>query len=51
MSRIGNSPIQVPSGVDVIVDGPTVSVKGPKGSLTAGSTSASRCRSTTVWSP
>ncbi len=33
MSRIGNSPIPVPTGVDVTVDGPTVSVKGPKGSL------------------
>ncbi len=33
MSRIGNSPIPVPSGVDVAVDGRTVSVKGPKGSL------------------
>jgi large subunit ribosomal protein L6 len=33
MSRIGNSPIPLPSGVDVTVDGPTVSVNGPKGSL------------------
>ncbi|CAN5362405.1 MAG: 50S ribosomal protein L6 [Acidimicrobiia bacterium] len=33
MSRIGNSPIPVPSGVDVTVDGRTVSVKGPKGAL------------------
>ncbi|HEY5727538.1 MAG TPA: 50S ribosomal protein L6 [Acidimicrobiia bacterium] len=33
MSRIGNSPIPVPTGVDVTVDGPTVSVKGPKGAL------------------
>lgn len=33
MSRIGKSPIPVPSGVDVaIVDG-TVTVKGPKGEL------------------
>ena len=34
MSRIGRLPIPVPSGVDVAIDGQTVSVKGPKGSLT-----------------
>ncbi|MDX1689880.1 MAG: 50S ribosomal protein L6 [Acidimicrobiia bacterium] len=34
MSRIGNAPIQLPSGVDVTVDGQTVTVKGSKGSLT-----------------
>lgn len=33
MSRIGKAPITVPAGVDVAVDGPTVTVKGPKGSL------------------
>ena len=33
MSRIGNAPIAVPSGVDVNVQGSTVVVKGPKGSL------------------
>ena len=33
MSRIGRLPIPVPSGVDVTIDGPTVSVKGPKGKL------------------
>jgi large subunit ribosomal protein L6 len=33
MSRIGNMPITVPSGVDVKVDGRTVRVKGPKGEL------------------
>ncbi len=33
MSRIGKAPITVPSGVDVKVDGQTVSVKGPKGEL------------------
>jgi large subunit ribosomal protein L6 len=33
MSRIGNMPLQVPSGVDVKVDGRTVRVKGPKGEL------------------
>ena len=33
MSRIGNAPIPVPSGVDVSVDGTTVSTKGPKGEL------------------
>src|SRR6478735_811173 len=34
MSRIGKLPIPVPAGVDVTIDGRTVSVKGPKGSLT-----------------
>jgi large subunit ribosomal protein L6 len=33
MSRIGRKPITVPSGVDLKVDGPTVTVKGPKGQL------------------
>ena len=35
MSRIGNQPIPVPSGVDVTVDEDGIRVKGPKGSLTA----------------
>ncbi len=35
MSRIGNKPITVPAGVDVkIEDGNTITVKGPKGTLT-----------------
>jgi large subunit ribosomal protein L6 len=33
MSRIGRKPIPVPSGVDVMIDGQTVKVKGPKGEL------------------
>ena len=33
MSRIGRSPIAVPSGVTVTIDGATVTVKGPKGEL------------------
>ena len=33
MSRIGRLPIPLPSGVDVAIDGQTVSVKGPKGAL------------------
>lgn len=33
MSRIGNSPIDVPSGVDVTVKNSHVSVKGSKGTL------------------
>jgi large subunit ribosomal protein L6 len=33
MSRIGRKSIPVPSGVEVTIDGPTVKVKGPKGSL------------------
>ncbi|MGH3567241.1 MAG: 50S ribosomal protein L6 [Pseudonocardia sp.] len=34
MSRIGKLPITVPSGVDVTIDGATVTMKGPKGTLT-----------------
>lgn len=33
MSRIGKQPITVPAGVKVAVNGPTVSVEGPKGKL------------------
>ncbi len=33
MSRIGNAPVPVPSGVEVKINGSTVSVKGPKGEL------------------
>lgn len=33
MSRIGNKPIPVPSGVEVSVSGSTCTVKGPKGEL------------------
>lgn len=33
MSRVANSPINVPGGVEVKVDGQNVSVKGPKGAL------------------
>ncbi len=33
MSRIGKTPIVVPQGVDVKVDGSQVAVKGPKGAL------------------
>lgn len=34
MSRIGKMPITVPAGVDVKIDGTTVTVKGAKGELT-----------------
>jgi large subunit ribosomal protein L6 len=34
MSRIGRLPIPVPSGVDVTIDGRTVTVTGPRGQLT-----------------
>ncbi|MEY2641561.1 MAG: ribosomal protein [Actinomycetota bacterium] len=34
MSRIGKAPVVVPSGVDVNISGATISVKGPKGTLT-----------------
>lgn len=33
MSRIGKSPIKVPSGVNVAIDGRKIAVTGPKGSL------------------
>ena len=33
MSRIGKAPINVPSGVDVSINGSTITVKGPKGTL------------------
>jgi large subunit ribosomal protein L6 len=33
MSRIGRLPITIPAGVDVTIDGRTVTVKGPKGEL------------------
>ncbi len=33
MSRIGKSPIQIPGGVEVRLDGSRVVVKGPKGEL------------------
>ena len=31
MSRIGKNPIAIPQGVEVKVEGQTVTVKGPKG--------------------
>jgi large subunit ribosomal protein L6 len=34
MSRIGKRPIPVPAGVTVSIEGTTVTVKGPKGTLT-----------------
>lgn len=34
MSRIGRKPIDVPSGVEVKIDGNVITVKGPKGTLT-----------------
>jgi len=33
MSRVGQAPIPVPSGVDVTIEGRTVTVKGPRGEL------------------
>src|SRR5579884_2185204 len=33
MSRIGRMPIPIPDGVELTVDGASVSVKGPKGQL------------------
>ncbi|RLL40739.1 50S ribosomal protein L6 [Oceanobacillus piezotolerans] len=34
MSRIGLKPIEIPEGVEVKLDGNTITVKGPKGQLT-----------------
>ncbi|RLB07516.1 MAG: 50S ribosomal protein L6 [Deltaproteobacteria bacterium] len=34
MSRIGKVPIPIPEGVEVKLQGPTLEVKGPKGTLT-----------------
>ena len=34
MSRIGKKPVAIPSGVEVKIDGQTVTVKGKKGELT-----------------
>jgi large subunit ribosomal protein L6 len=33
MSRVGNKPVPIPSGVDVLIDGLAVTVKGPRGEL------------------
>lgn len=33
MSRVGQRPIEVPNGVNVAVDGASVTVKGPKGEI------------------
>ena len=33
MSRVGNQPIPVPSGVDVAIDVRAITIKGPKGEL------------------
>jgi large subunit ribosomal protein L6 len=35
MSRIGKNPVPVPAGVETVVDGLNVRVKGPKGALEA----------------
>jgi large subunit ribosomal protein L6 len=34
MSRIGRQPIEIPSGVDVTIEDSSVTVKGPRGTLT-----------------
>ena len=33
MSRIGYAPVEIPQGVEIKVDGTTIAVKGPKGTL------------------
>lgn len=34
MSRVGRTPIDIPAGVSVSLNGPVITVKGPKGELT-----------------
>lgn len=34
MSRVAKSPITIPNNVDLVIDNETITVKGPKGSLT-----------------
>ncbi|MEG2014333.1 MAG: 50S ribosomal protein L6, partial [Clostridia bacterium] len=34
MSRIGRTPVVVPAGVEVKLNGSVITVKGPKGTLT-----------------
>lgn len=34
MSRVGNMPVVIPSGVEVKMNGHEITVKGPKGTLT-----------------
>ncbi len=34
MSRVGNKPIEIPAGVKVTINGLSISVEGPKGTLT-----------------
>jgi large subunit ribosomal protein L6 len=36
MSRIGNTPVNVPSGVEIRLDGERVAVKGPRGQMDMG---------------
>ena len=33
MSRVGKKPIDIPEGVEIRIDGPRITVKGPKGEL------------------
>ena len=33
MSRIGKKPIEIPQGVEILIDGQKITVKGPKGQL------------------
>ena len=33
MSRIGKKPIEIPSGVNITLDGKTIRIKGPKGEM------------------
>lgn len=34
MSRVGKNPLAIPAGANIKIDGTTITVKGPKGSLT-----------------
>ena len=48
MSRIGRRPIDVPAGVEVVVETGRVAVSGPRGSLQESSRTTSRSRSRTA---
>ena len=51
MSRVGNAPITVPSGVEIAIDGSNITVKGSKGELSRGSPAACPRTSTSRRSP
>jgi large subunit ribosomal protein L6 len=51
MSRIGKKPVAIPSGVTANIDNGTLTVKGPKGTLTMGCRTWSATSRATARSP